>query len=419
MVFGGQSSGNFVHSDGKQKLEIKYDGAIEFTDDDTDVKSMSPGGMLMIRDSGWVSSRTLEFRADGAGTIQRRYWVGWSEKPFDPEGRQWMAQQLPRFIRQMAIGAPARVARILKAKGPSGVLAEISLIEGSWAKRVYFTELLKSSINAQATRQAFEQAGREIDSDYELASLLISASDKLLLDDATRRAYFDAARTIDSDYEMRRVYSNALRRGPFAPEILAGILDASVDIQSDYEEAMLLLDVVKTQPLDNRTRAPFFKAVSTIGSDYERKRVLTSLATLPDQSGETAGAMLESASVINSDYEKAMVLLNILKTKSIEGAVRAPFFKTVESINSPYERGRVLQEAAKLPNLSTDSVLGILRATQTMKGNYETGQVLRTVAANHEISGQARDLYVTTAGKLGDYEEGRALSALVKGEKRK
>ena len=48
----------------------------------------------------------------------------------------------------------------------------------------------------------------------ELASLLIGSGDQLIASDATRKAYFDAARTIESDYEMRRVYSTMLKRGP-------------------------------------------------------------------------------------------------------------------------------------------------------------------------------------------------------------
>jgi hypothetical protein len=416
----GQSRGNFVWSDGKEKLEVKYDGAIEFTDDDSDVKSLSPGGLLMIKESGWVSRRTVEFRADGGGNLQRRYWVGWSERPFEPEGRQWLATQMPRFIRQTGMGAPARVARILKAKGPSGVLAEISLIEGSWAKRVYFTELLKSSaIDAATTKQVLDQAGREIESDYELASLLISSADKLLVDDATRRAYFDAGRTIQSDYEMRRVYSSAIKRGPLAPDVLAGILEASVDIDSDYEQASLLIDVAKLQAIDNRTRAPFFKALATVGSDYERKRVLSVVAAQPNLTAETAGAVLESATAIGSDYEKATVLISALKSQSVEGAVRAPYFKAVESIGSAYERGRVLLTLVKRTDLSPETVLGVVRATQTMSSNHETSQVLRALVTNHQITGEARDLYIASASRLGDYEEGRALSALVKGESRK
>jgi len=268
-----QSHGNFTWSNGTTKLQVSYSGDIEFSDDDTDVVKLSPGGWLKIKDGGWFGGRTVEFRADGSGDIQRRFWVGASEKPFEPEGRQWLAQALPKFIRQTGIGAPRRVARILKAKGPSGVLAEISLIEGSWAKRTYFGELFKTAtLDAATVRTALAQAGKEIDSDFELASLLISAQG-LLTDDGTRKAYFEAARGIDSDFEMRRVYSSALKPGAVSPAILAALLDASTAIESDFEEASLLAQVAKLQPLDAAARTPFFRALGTVASDFEHRRV--------------------------------------------------------------------------------------------------------------------------------------------------
>ena len=299
-----QSRGNFTWSDGKQKLEVKYEGKVEFTDDDSDVKTLSPGGVLRIREGGWTSSRTVEFEADASGTVRRRYWEGMSEKPFVPDGKAWLAQALPRIIRQTAFGAEGRVARILKAKGPAGVFAEIALIDGSWAKRVYFTELLKSpGLDAATVRQALEQAGRQIESDYELASLLIS-SDRLLVDEATRRAYFEAAASIQSDYEMRRAYSSALKRGPVPSDVLAGVLAASIGIESDYEEAELLVQIARLQPLDASTRGPFLKALATIDSDYECRRVISAVVRA-DPSPETLATMLDPSIAIDSDFEQA------------------------------------------------------------------------------------------------------------------
>ena len=404
-------------SNGKQKLEIKYEGAVEFTDDDSDVKSLSPGGYLKIREGGWTSTHTVEFEADGSGTIRRRYWEGNSEKPFEPQGKAWLSQILPRIIRQTGIGAPARVARILKAKGGAGVLSEITLIEGSWAKRVYFTELLKSpGLDSATVRQALEQAGREIDSDYELASLLIS-SDRLLVDDATRRAYFDAARTIQSDYEMRRVFSSALKRGPVAPDLLAGVLGASTTIDSDYELAELLVQIARLQPLDARTRAPFLKALTTVGSDYECRRVVSAVVQA-DPSPDTLASMLDPSLAIDSDYEQASFLIDVAKSQSIDGPLRAPFFKGVETLSSSYERGRVLQAVVKGGTLPQETLVAVLRSTASMTSGHEASQVLLAIAATQKISGEARDLYVSTAERLGDYEQGRSLTALVKAERR-
>ena len=219
---------------------------------------MSPLGWLKVSDGGWFGGRGVEFRADASGNITRRYRVGIVEKPFEPEGRAWLTQTLPRFIRQTAIGASTRVGRILKAQGPAGVLAEISRIEGSWAKRVYFAELFKSAkLDAETVRQALLQAGREIGSDYERASLLISAQ-HLLTDESTRRGYFDAAATIQSDYELRRVLSAGLKGGPVSAVILASILSASVSLDSDYEQASLLIQTAKLQPIDGSAQRAFF-----------------------------------------------------------------------------------------------------------------------------------------------------------------
>jgi hypothetical protein len=382
------------------------------------VKSLSPDGLLRIREGGWISSRTVEFEANGSGAIRRRYWVGMSEKPFDPEGKAWLSQSLPRIIRQTAFGAPGRVARILKAKGPSGVLAEISLIEGSWAKRVYFSELLQSpGLGAATYQQALAQAGRQIDSDFELASLLISA-DGLLADDATRRVYFDAAKSIESDFEMRRVYSSALKHGPVSPEVLAGVLEASTAIDSDFEAAELLVQIAKLQPLDPRTRAPFLRALSTVNSDFECRKVVSAVVRA-DPSPETLATMLDPSIAIDSDFEQATFLIDLAKSQTIDGPLRAPFFKGVDTISSSFERGRVLQSVVKRGNLPPETIVGVLRAAQNMGSSHETSQVLLTVAATHQISGEARDLYVATAERLGDFEQGRTLAALVKSERRR
>jgi len=423
-IGGGQSHGNFSWSNNGEKLEVRYDGEIEFTDDDTDVKRLSPGGSLRIKEGGMFgglfASHTVEFTADGSGNITRRFWDGMSERSFEPEGRQWLARYLPRFIRQTGFGARARVARILKARGPAGVLAEISLIEGSWGKKTYFSELLKTaSLDAATVRQVLTQAGREISSDFELASLLIDGGDKLLVDDAARQAYFEAARTIQSDFEMARVYKAALKRGPVSSPVLAAILDASRNIESDFEEASLLVQVAKLQPLDNTTRAPFFSALDTVGSDFEHGRVLKALAERTDLTPDTTAAMLTSGATVSSDFEAASFLLQLVKQHPIEGTLRAPFFRAVDSIGSGFERGRVLQAVVRRPDVSPDTILAVLHAAAGMSGSFETSQVLLAVAATHPVAGPARDAYIDAAEKLGDFEQGRVLAALIRSERRK
>jgi hypothetical protein len=338
-LVGQGSSGTISWSRNGEKLEVKYRGEFEFSDDDTDVQRMSPGASLRISDGGWFRGRSVEFMADASGNITRRFWVGSSERAFEPEGRQWLSQMLPRFIRQSGIGAKARAARIFKSQGAAGVLAEIGRIEGSYAKKLYFTELLRMNIDAKTVRTALEQAGREIESDYELATLLIDGGDRLLADENARQAYFAAARTIDSDYEMRRVYASALKRGPVSAPILASMLEASKGIDSDYEHAELLTQVVKQQPIDP-VSAPFFAAVDSIGSNYERGRVLQTLLRRSDLSQQSLTAVLRAVGGM-SGYEASQVLQAAARGHDITGEARDLYVAAADRLGK-YEQSQAL-----------------------------------------------------------------------------
>jgi hypothetical protein len=111
--------------------------------------------------------------------------------------------------------------------------------------------------------------------------------------------------------------------------------------------------------------------------------------------------------------------LQIVKQQPIEGTLRAPFFRAVDSIDSAFERGRVLQAVARRSDASPETVLQVLRSAAGLKSNFEASSVLLAVAATHPVSGPARDAYIDAAEKLGDFEQGRALSALVRNERRK
>jgi hypothetical protein len=108
-----------------------------------------------------------------------------------------------------------------------------------------------------------------------------------------------------------------------------------------------------------------------------------------------------------------------VKTSGVEGATRAPFFRAVASIGSAFERGRVLQALLRRTDVSDQTVLEIVRSAQSITSAHERAQVLLAVAAAHQLTREARDAYIDASGELGDYEQGRVLSALVRNERRK
>jgi beta-lactamase regulating signal transducer with metallopeptidase domain len=411
------STGNWIWWNNGERLQVNYSGTFDFTDDDADIRELSPGGYLKISDGAWFGRHSVEIRERG-GQLERRYYVNGSERPYEPEGRTWLRGNLPRFVRNSGIGAPARVARLLKSGAVPAVMAEISRIDGTYVKGIYFKELFKqATLSPDQYRQAMTQASREMKSDYELASLLIAIADRLPTDDASRDAYFTAASSISSDYELRRVYSTMLKRGPVGAQTLAGILTHAGTIRSNYELSELLRQIVALQPLDDRNRAAFFRAAATIGSDFERHRVLkAAIDRSPDAA--TIEAALMQAGGMGSDYESGTFLHEVLRQSGVEGSLRAPFFKVVSGLGSGYEKGRVLQAVVKKADVSNDTLREVLKSSRGMSG-YELSQVLLAVAATRTLTGELRDAYVDAADRLPPHEQGQVFAALVKSERHK
>jgi hypothetical protein len=411
------SSGNWIWSNNGEKLQVEYDGTFELTDDDSDVKALSSGGRMKISDAALLGRHTVEIEEHG-GQLQRRYYVNGVERSYEPEGRQWLASVMPRLVRNSGIGADKRVARFLKAGGPPAVLAEIAQIDSSYVKGVYFKQLvLQASLSPDQYRDVLMQAGRDLKSDYELATLLIAVADRIPSDDPSRTAYFTAAGHITSSYELHRVYSTMLKKGPVNASILAGILEHAAAITSDYDESETLRDVLATQQLSDRTRPLFFKALDHIGSDYERHRVLSGVLKTGDR--DAMAPAIDAASKIGSDYESASLLLETLAIAPPEGALRDPFFRAVTGLSSSaYEMGRVLKALVSRDDVSHDTLLAALHATKLLDSSYECSQVLVAAATAHALTGDLGDAYIDAAGKLGKYEQGQAMAALVKSERR-
>src|SRR5262245_44580244 len=110
-------------SDGWRQLRVSSRGRIELTDDERDVKSVSPNGYFEISSRGWLSlfGQRYIVRGNADGTTTRRFTVGSAERPLDAETRAWIGDTIQRLARS-GFDVEGRVARILAREGPAGVL---------------------------------------------------------------------------------------------------------------------------------------------------------------------------------------------------------------------------------------------------------------------------------------------------------
>lgn len=335
------------HSDKGQEFSLRIKGKPEFTEDYSDLKSLSPGGSVMIAEKTPTITRKLEISAGADGQLQRKYSFNGATREIDSEGKQWMASVLLDAVRQSGYDADRRVAKLFERGGAAAVLEEVALIKGDWAKGVYLKELLKGrQLDATSARKVVGIVARDVSSAYEKSQVLGAvAAGKYLDDNETLNEFTVAMATIGSDYERGQALAMLMKDRTLTAEQLRIVLPAAAKISSDYEKAQALVGILKASTADVAGQPAFFDGVNGISSAYERAKVLSAvLAANP--TNEVLKRVVNSAAGITSDYEKAQVLIAAAKIVKDE-EVRKMLVEVARTIRSEHERGTVLAVAIK------------------------------------------------------------------------
>ena len=407
----GETHMEFRTQNGWTSLKVKIDGAIEFTDDDHDVKSLSPNGRFTLEEGGWLSGRGYDVKADATGNLTKTYSVGRTSKPLDDEGRAWLGRLLPQVIRDTGIAAGPRVARILRQGGPPAVIAEIGLIHSDGSRRIYLEQLFsQATLNTEQLKDSAKLI-RGISSDGDKAQVLITVDEKYFTGDL-RPYLFDAAESISSDGDKRRVLSDIIKKDAGNTESLVRATRAARHISSDGDKAEVLVEIADPYRASDELHMVYFEAVNSISSDGDHARVLSKLLQGHGDDSDTLARVLRSAEKISSDGDKARVLREAVSSYRDDQAVRKAFFDAANSISSDGDHQQVLVTLVHRQGIGTDTLGGIANSAQRISSDGDKARVLVDLAgANIE---PVRDAFFAAADSIhSDGDRSRVLTALL------
>jgi beta-lactamase regulating signal transducer with metallopeptidase domain len=407
----GETHMEFRTQNGWTSLKVKIDGAIEFTDDDRDVKSLSPNGRFTVEEGSWFSGRGYDVKADAAGNLTKTYSVGRSSKPLDDEGRAWLQHFLPQLIRDTGIGAGPRVARILRQGGPPAVIAEIGLIHSDGSKRIYLEQLFsQATLNAEQLKDSAKLI-RGISSDGDKAQVLITVDEKYFTGDL-RPYLFDAAETISSDGDKRRVLSDIVKKDAGNNESLVRAARAAKHISSDGDKAEVLIEIADPYRANDELHMVYFEAANSISSDGDHARVLSKLLQAHGDDRDTLARVLRSAEKISSDGDKARVLKEAVSSYSDDETERKAFFDAANSISSDGDHAQVLLALVHRQGIGANSLGGIANSTQRISSDGDKAHVLVDLSATNVEP--VRDAFFAAADSIrSDGDHSRVLTALL------
>ncbi len=410
----------WIWNKGRHRVHIEAEGTIAFNAAGDGLESISDAGFFLIEEREGRDLRGVEIMPGREGGIEYYYFEGRDWKEFDASAQRWLKELLPDIMRRTGLGADTRVKAILAESGPDGVLREVSRIESDYVKRIYFEELVKQGdLDADHVRKMFRQVGREMDSDYEKAELLIKYARYTDQDAATQDAFIEAVGSLDSDYEIRRVLSAMGTKDDLEEGHAEAVLKLAMMMDSDYEKAELLLELADHSRDREVTRDLYMQAVAMIDSDYEKRRVLEALLMPRDADPQFVAQVLDLATTLDSDWERAELLIRMSDYVVENNELLAAYVAAAEQLDSDYEKRRVISEVALHDGVSEEVLLAMLAICEDIDSDYEKAEFLIEHGEFFMRDDAVQDQVERVVDSIdSDYERDRVYAELYRLERR-
>lgn len=406
-------------SDGRNKLKVRIDGDVSFTDDDRAIRRISPGGYIAIMEKRGSDTRELKVTVDRDGHFNYEYRVNGDDATFDASGEAWLGNVLVEIIRKTGIGAEERANRILDREGVNGLLEEVQLVESDYVIRIYLgTALSRPDLTTVDCASILEEAALAMESDYEKAELLLSVARHQSWSASLAAEYVGVAATMESDYEIRRSLSAIELDENTDQEVMDAILAVAMRMESDYEVCELLIGLAPTCNSSPRLSEMYVQAASGIDSDYEARRAITALNWRDGLSTQTVVGALGVAAGLGSDYEAAELLIELAPYSSGNTRTAEAYMTAITGINSDYEASRALTAFSERDQLEVTIVLAALGAAKGISSSYEKASVLRKLQRHCRGNESLEDALLDAVDTIdADYERETLLAEFYRGER--
>ena len=358
-------------------MEVEGTGDFTLNDEETDVVDMAEDASLVLEE-GNGKTRKIRYERDG-DAVERSYWVDGKRAELDADANEWLAEALPRLMRESGVKAEQRVDRLLRQDGADRVLDEIELVNGSYTVRVYTARLVR----------------------------------KIDLDELQYDRLLDAVERIDGDYDSRTALSDIAEHEQLDDRRATRLLDAAKDIDSDYELRMFAEHLIANTDIERTATGLLIEVISSIDSDYEMRMAFATMLedseipvdSLPD-------LILVSSHEIDSDYDLSVLLQSLVgRVKSHEDSALAYIGATME-IESDYDRREALTAFADQADSNTAGWTEAIMVTATIDSEHERAETLIRIARRMPATEEIVQLYRRVSETLGEHDRERALSAL-------
>jgi hypothetical protein len=417
-----QNSITINSNNGKNKISIRNsrgnfkvqcEGEIILSDDDSDIKDISNGGYIEIKNSSFGRSRKIIIEKEGNKLI-RKFYIGWSEKDYYPDGKEWLADILPEVLRSTTVGAKSRVARFYNKGGANKVLSEIKEMDSDYVQSAYLKILLKKDLSTEETVKTLELASSLIGSDYYLSAILIKNQQLFLKTPQTLDAYIAASKSIGSDFYLTNIVKSIVLDSAISDTQLANLLKICSNINSDHYLSEVLKEVMHKRELNKQNMEQVMILSKSINSDHYKTTILKKALKSKNLSKDAYSSFLNSLNDINSDHYTSEVIKELMKN-TLDPEKLSQLLEIIKrNVSSDHYATTIYKKMAMRNDLTEDQLINILSATEKISSSSYLSDTLIAFAPQvKKSSGKVKDAYIKVAKSItSETYFGRAMKAI-------
>ncbi|MCE7055691.1 hypothetical protein LZF95_13475 [Algoriphagus sp. AGSA1] len=328
----------FTSNDNNQKLNIESNGKIAIGSDEKSISSISKGGYLKIEKTTFGNTRSI-FISNSNGGLDYEYKEGRSVKPFEPDGRVWLAEILPELLNTTTIGAEDRVERLYAKGGIKSVLDIIGNLHSDHVKTQYLGLLLKKNLKSNEITATIDKTISQVSSDHYQTEIFKKVSPSYFNDvNLLRRA----VESLQSDH-----FKAELLKPIFSANVIKGEGQKSIElikmIDSDHFKTEIARSIDFEDLSDQDLKFMIDELVGSIDSDHFKNELLKTAINKGNMTEDRSLIVLSGVKDIQSDHFKAEILKYLCQKQGSE-KVKAKIRETAKSeIKSTHFFGEVMR----------------------------------------------------------------------------
>jgi hypothetical protein len=370
---GNNDSSIVISSDGSYE-EIKHSGKIDFTDDETSIKNISPGGFLNYR----KNEEKLIAKSDKQGVISYELTNGDNKLLLDSNGKKFITEAVKEMI-AWGIDANERMERIYKKGGNRALMNEVGNLKNDQVKKMYLDHILKfDSLTSTDMTVLVKMITNSLGSDEDKQQVLKKFTPDQLKDSSTAHAYVQAVESFNDDYAKSNAIKNIMIMS-LPKGLCIQIIHAVNGIHDENEKAILLRDMINKGQLDEEQTDQILEATDHFNDNMQKENLLMQLISKKAVPANRFDKLLELISHFNDDMQKENLYKKLIGEDNLSEEQWISLINQISNIAPDNEKSDFLLLISQKMPKSENIKSAYLKAAKTITDNAEYGKAIRAV----------------------------------------